>query len=124
MSEICEAVVRVTTTGSAGVATGQADSEALNGELLDIYIDFHASAPATTDTTISMQAPARGNLLVVTNSVTDGLFVPRAKPVDNANVAITNAHDRFALNGAVRVALAQCDALTDAVVAYIRYRRG
>ena len=58
-----------------------------------------------------------------TNAATDGLFTPRAKPVDNANAAITNAHDKFPLNGPLRVAVAQCDQLTDAVVAYIRYLR-
>lgn len=121
MAEIRQAVVRVTTTGGAGVATGQTDSDVIHGFLLDVHLNFHASAPATTDTTISLQEPALGDLLVVTNSATDALFAPRQKPVDNANAAITNAHDRFAINGKVRVALAQSDALTDAVVATIRY---
>ena len=64
-----------------------------------------------------------GNVLVVSNANTDALFHPRAKPVDNANVAITNAHDRFACHQKLNVAVAQADALTDAVTAYIRYLR-
>lgn len=122
MAEIGMETVKVTTTGSAGSAVGNSTSKPMNGFILDIYLDFHASAPgATTDTTVSLQSPSLGNILVVTNSATDVLVTPRAKPVDNANAAITNAHDKFPVNGTVKVALAQCDALTDAVVAYIRY---
>ena len=121
MSEVCLEIVRVTTTGVAGSAAGSAKSAAMNGELLDIYVDFHASAPATTDTTITLERG--GNVWAISNSVTDVFVAPRVKPVDNANAAITNAHDRFALNGALTVTLAECDALTDAVVVYIRYLR-
>lgn len=120
MSVVSE-TLRITTTGGAGVATGSATSKAFNGFLLDIYLNFHASAPATTDTTVAYDEPDFGNLLVVTNSVTDALIAPRVKPVDNANVAVTNAHDRFPLNGNITISLAQCDALTDALVATIRY---
>lgn len=123
MSEIVTEKVQVTTTGGAGVATGSADSPAMMGELLDIYLDFSASAPATTDTTIAFKEQG-GDVLVVTNSVTDARLHPRAKPVDNANVAITNANDKFYLNGALTISLAQCDALAPALTAYIRYKRG
>lgn len=118
---IYQEVVRVTTTGSAGAATGTATSQAMDGYLLDIYLDFHASAPGTTDVTIAYDTPARGNVFARSDSATDGFFAPRVAPVSNANAAITNAYDRFPLNGALTVSLAQCDALTDAVVAYIRY---
>ncbi len=122
MTEIVTEVVTVTTTGTAGAATGSADTPAMLGELLDIYLDFHVSAPATTDTTITFKE--RGdNVLAVANSVTDARFHPRAKPVDAANVAITNAHDKFYLSGALHIALAQCDALDPALTAYIRYKR-
>jgi len=121
--EIAQEIVRVNTTGAAGSALGQADSPVLHGFLLDIFLDYHASAPAgTTDVTISFKNRG-GNVLAVANAATDALFTPRVKPVDNANAAITNAHDRFPLNGPLTVAVAQCDQLTDAVVAYIRYLR-
>ena len=123
MAEIVTERVAVTTTGSAGSATGSGTSGVMNGFLLDIYLDFHASAPAgSTDTTIAY-ADRGGNIWAIANSSTDVLVAPRVKPVDNANAAITNAHDEFALSGKVTVSLAQCDALTDAVVAYIRYLR-
>jgi hypothetical protein len=123
MPEIVEEVVRVTTTGSAGSASGNADSPAMMGFLLDIYLDYHASAASTTDATIAFAAPARGNIAVVTDNKTDILIAPRMKLVDNAGAAITNSNDKFPLNGKINVALAQCDALTDAVVATIRYLR-
>lgn len=122
MSEIVTLVVPVTTVGSAGSAAGSGSTGAIMGFLLDIYLDFHASAPATTDTTITLTGRG-GNVLVVSNSVTDGLFAPRQKPVDNANAAITNAFDRFAITDGLTVTLAQCDALTNAVIAYIRVLR-
>lgn len=120
-SQICEEIVRITTTGSDGSATGNASSQKVRGFLLDIYLDYHASAPATTDVTVSHESPSKGNLLVVADNATDGLYAPRAKPVDNANAAITNAHDKFPLNGQVKITVAGCNALTNAVVAYIRY---
>lgn len=122
MAELVTSVVKVTTTGSAGSASGNADSEVINGWIENIFLDFHASAPATTDTTIAYKTRG-GNILAVTNSATDALFHPRAKAVDNANAAITDSHDRFAVNDKVNVALAQCDALTDAVTAYILWWR-
>jgi hypothetical protein len=113
--------VAVTTTGSAGSATGSGTISFLKGGHIEyVYLDFHASSPATTDTTIAYAAtPPGGNILVVTNSATDALFWPRAKPVDNANAAITNAFVHFPASGNVTVSLAQCDALTAAVTAYI-----
>ena len=114
--------VRVTTTGEDAAATGNADSKPIRGEVLGIFLDYHASTPATADVTIKAVDPADYNLLVVNNNTTDGYYAPRAKPVDNANSAITNAHAPFAVNGKVNVALAGGNALTDAVVAYIYYR--
>lgn len=115
--------VAVTTTGEAGSASGSADSVVLHGYLLDVYLDYHASAPgATTDVTITYKD--RGDtILAVANNATDGRYAPRQKPVDNANAAITNAHDRFPLNGKLTVAVAQSDALTACVTAHIRYAR-
>ena len=121
MAYIASVDVTVTTAGGAGVATGTTDSVSISGFLLDVYLNYHTSAPATTDVTISYATPAGGNILVVTDVNTDVLKTPRVKPVDNAGTAITNAHDRFPLNGTLTVAVAGCDALTGALVATIRY---
>lgn len=120
--EIGQTVVVIDTAGGTGVASGSGLSDAINGFLLDIALNFHASAPATTDTTISQEGPT-GTMLALANTATDGLYAPRVKPVDNAGAAITNAFGLYPLNGRVQVALAQCDPLAAALTATIRYLR-
>jgi hypothetical protein len=120
---IAQETISVTTTGSAGSATGTGRSGALSGFLLDVYLDFHASSPATTDTTIAYDEPDNGNILVVTNSSTDALHAPRKQVSDSAAAAIDGVYDLYPLNGNVTVALAGCDALTAAVVVRLRYLR-
>jgi hypothetical protein len=122
MAEIITERVAVTTTGSDASATGTGTTKSLHGFLLDVYLDFHASAPNTTDTTIAY-AERGGNIVAVANSSTDALIAPRQKLVDLANAAIADSHDRFALNGALTVTLAGCNSLTPALTAYIRYLR-
>ena len=122
MAEICQEVIKVTTTGSAGSATGDTTGNALKGFLLDIYLDYHDSAPNTSDVTVSF-AERGGNILVVENNATDGLYVPLKDTVDSAGAAISSVYDHFALNGRIKVAIAQADALVDCVTAYVRYLR-
>lgn len=125
--------IAVTTTGSAGAATGSATSSRIVGEILGIDVNFHASAPATTDTTIQADAISGGaaarNLIVITNSATDAYVVPTVPTVDAANAARLYAAGGTAVavnpivNGTVTVSLAQCDALTNAAVVTIHYER-
>lgn len=121
--ELAQAVVAVTTTGGAGVSAGTAKTPALQGYLEDIFVDWDGTAPATSDITISFVGPARGNVWALANSATDAFVVPRVKPVDNANAAITNAYERFALNGPLLVTVAQSNDLAPAVTVYVRYWR-
>jgi hypothetical protein len=121
--QIEQEVVRVTTTGSAGSATGTASSGAINGFLLDVYLDFHASAPATTDTTIAFDEPDLGNILVVTNSATDALYAPRKQASDSTGAAISGSYDLYPVNGNISVSVGGSDALANAVVVRLRYLR-
>jgi len=113
--------VAVTTTGSAGSATGSGSIHVTHPGFVEwIRLDFHASAPATTDTTIAHGAtPPGGNILVVTDSATDATIYPAAALVNTANSAITNSHRRIPVMGTVSVSVAQCDALTAAVTVYM-----
>lgn len=119
ISTIKTTTVTVTTTGSAGSATGSGSSGLLNGELLDVYLNFHASAPATTDTTIS--ETTFGSIMVKTDSSTDARYAPRMATHGPTATALT-WYDRYPLSDSIiTISLAQCDALTGAVVATIRW---
>lgn len=116
-------VLRATTTGSAGSATGTAVSDTpVFGYVVGVSLNFHASAPGTTDTTLRTKGDAGPSydILVVSNTATDAAgIVPHAKPVDSANAAITNAHAPFPVDDFLELSVAGSDALTDAVVAHV-----
>jgi len=120
MSEIRFEKVALTTTGSAGSAVGTGASALIQGFILDVYIDYHTSCPATADLTIAYTTRG-GNILVVSDNKTDGLYHPRAAPVDNAGAEIDGAHDWFAITDTLAISIAQADALTDCVTVYIKY---
>lgn len=113
--------IPVTTTGADGSATGSATSETLLGELIDLYLDFHASAPNTTDVTVAYSGLG-GNVLAVSNANTGALIAPRQKVVDNTNTAITDSHTPFVLSGPLTVSVAGSNALDPAVTVVVRVR--
>jgi hypothetical protein len=118
MSRIEYQQVAVTTTGGAGAATGEGTTIPINGLLLDIYLDYNAAAPATTDVTIS--DAVFGNLVVKSNNNTDCKLSPREQVCDGL-AADTGLYDLIPLNGVLTVSVAQADAHTDCVVATIRW---
>ena len=92
-------------------------------ELLAVRMDFHASAPASTDTTLSSPgAPVAVTLLTVTNSATAAWYYPTHQLDDASGSAITGAYIPAIVHGNLLVELAGCDALTDALTltAYVR----
>lgn len=116
----------VDATGSAGSAAGNTTSNhVLNGELVAIYLDYHASTPATADVTITLPNAPAATLLTITNSATDAWYFPRYIIHSEAGAALTGTsggdRTKHPLNGPVKVAIAQGDALTAAVTAYILY---
>lgn len=117
MEQINQKSVTINTTGGAGAATGSGTIEGLFGLLLDVYLDYHASAPNTTDTTI---ADDYGNILVVSNSATDALYSPRREVHDAAGAGLT-VYDYIILNGNLTVSVAECDQLASAVVVTVTY---
>lgn len=127
----CEAeTIAVTTTGSAGSASGSGKSLKNKGELLGIYLDFHASAPGTTDITIAEtgqdanHTPA--SIYAKANSVTDVYIIPGRLAVSNADAALTNdvTPRNYYFGKPLNVSIAQADALTDCVKATIFTRIG
>lgn len=112
--------VTVTTAGSAGSATGSADSEHIRGEILGILANYHASTPATADLTVEMKTSGI-DLYAKSNSATDAFVVPVIFGVDNADTALTSdvTPQHYCVADKVTVTLAQGDALTGAVVVTI-----
>ena len=115
--------IKVSTTGSDASATGSLVTALPLCELLAVYANFHASAPASTDTTISSPAdPVAVTLLTITNSATDAWYYPTHQLDDSSGSAITGAYIPAIVHGNLLVELAGCDALTDALTltAYVR----
>lgn len=118
MSEIAVSRIAITTTGSAGSATGSGTTIPINGFLLDVYIDYHASCPNTAD--VSISDAVFGNVLVVSNNNTDAWYAPRKATCDPA-AAATGLYDLIPLNGALTINVAQADALTNCAVVHVRW---
>ena len=114
--------ISVTTTGSAGSASGNATSSRMAmGEIVKIYVNFNASAPNTTDITIETATAPTETILVDANSCTDAWFYPARAHALNTDGSAINSWSRVWVEDYVKVSLAQCDALTAAVVVDIWY---
>jgi hypothetical protein len=126
---IREETIKVTTTGTAANATGAANSNAaISGHILALRIDYHASAPATTDVTITEHIGSVDwqTIHVETSSATDVMRYPRRAVEDNAEATVTydgtnEIYEPYVVNGQIRVAVAQADALTDCVTVGVLY---
>ena len=120
MSEIFIVTVPVTTSGGAGAATGSGATILVHGFLLDVFLDYHASCPNTADVTIS--DAVFGNIVVKSNNATDIWLAPRKQTCDVA-AADTGSYDLVPVNGPLTVSVAQADALTNCLVATLRFMR-
>lgn len=106
--------INVTTTGSAGSATGSGTSSSpVNGRLLAVHIDFTSQA-ATTDVTITSTQPTQ-TLLVTTDVNTDGWFYPRVLLDSTAGADLTAVYDAAPIDAYVSVAVGQGNAGSVAV---------
>ena len=116
-------IIKVSTTGSDASATGSRVTALPYCELLAVRMDFHASAPGTTDTTLSSPGgPVSVTLLTVSNSVTDAWYYPTHQLDDSSGSAITGAYIPAVIHGNLLTELAGSDALTDALVMTIFVR--
>lgn len=115
----------VTTTGSAGSATGSQTLAVPSGRVRAVAVDYHASAPATTDLTLKADGLADGStgnaLLTVTNTNTDipvrALGSPNAVDEGRAVTAATDATDGGGfVKHNLTVSIAQADALTNCAI--------
>lgn len=100
-------------------------SQPLEGKLLAVGLNYHASADAGTDVVVSVTDPAGPvhTLLTVSNNKTDGWYYPRAAATTSALVAITNSHVEIPFAGYLSVAVADggASALAPCVTADIYF---
>ena len=116
-------IIKVSTTGSDASATGSLVTALPYCELLAVYCNFHADAPASTNTTLSSPGdPVSVTLLTVTNSATDAWFYPTHQLDDSSASAITGAYIPAIVHGNLLTELAGSDALTDALTMTIFVR--
>lgn len=108
----------VTTTGADASGVGENTSVTISGALLNVYLKFHASAPATTDVTITEVGGAARTLLTLTNVNTSGNYPVRIAEVGVTGTAGTGVTPFYLPGVAIKVAVAGCNALTEAVVAF------
>ena len=110
--------VKITTVGGDGVAAGSAETQEIYGFLLDILLNYHASCPATADVTIS--DATFGTICVKTDNATDIRLAPRMATHDTA-AAATPVYDYYPVSGPLTFSIAQANALTDCLVAIVRW---
>lgn len=118
--------IAVTTTGGDGAATGDATGDMIfKGKLHAVYLDYHGSAPGTTDVTVSIASPVSANLLVVTDNATDGWYLPRYHTCSEAGATLLYAaggaevSEPMPVCGKITVAVAGSNALTNCVLAHV-----
>lgn len=110
----------VTTTGSAGSASGSATLFCGEGWIEWVDFDFHASAPgATTDTTVTVNEGRGDAVLVLTDTATDVRCYIREPAVSQTGAAITNSGEKIAINEPITVSMAQTNALDPALTFYV-----
>ncbi len=117
--------INCTTTGAAGSAAVTArSSRPISGKIVALFVDWHASAPATSDITITIESdddhPAI-DVYAKTNSVTDAWVYPYVQGTTTAGVAIAGVYQPVAGEGVVKVIIAESDALTNAAIVYVYY---
>ena len=116
--------LKVTTTGSAGSASGSGHLSLPISRLVAVHLNYDSAAPGgTTDVTITAPGnPASRTLLTVSNNATDGWYFPKEQDMGNTGSLITGSYSDPLIHDSLDMAVAQSDALTDAVVATVYVR--
>jgi hypothetical protein len=115
--------ISVTTTGSAGSASGDGYSaKPVCGEVYAIRVDWHASAPGTSDITITFEGDDNNPVVTQyakTDAVTDLWVYPVVQSTDTAGAAVSGIYQHPVGSGRIKASIAQSDALTNAAVVYV-----
>ena len=121
--------ISITTTGSAGSATGTATTGAtICGQVLRVDVDYSASAPSTADLTLKeVSDQIDTNIVTKSNSATDAQYYPTVQLTANDGTARTMDGTRplvdyYPVCDELIATLAQSDALTPSVTIAIYYK--
>lgn len=110
----------ITTTGSAGSATGLLRTPRIRGHIEAITIDYHASAPATTNIYIDEIGGLGQEVVARTDSTTDVSGSLRVGAIDKAGSAISGSAVRYFIDDHVlEITVNDSNALAAAVVVSI-----
>lgn len=105
-------VKEITTTGSAGSATGTATTYLNGARLVGVGVDYAAGQPATADLTITNDGRT---ILTLANTSTDVVVLPRVPVQDAVGANISGrGEEPPLLDGTVTIALAQANAAAPA----------
>ena len=124
---IREEVISVTTTGSDAAATGTGYSKAaIVGKILALRLNYHASAPGTTDVTITENDSVAQTIHTETDSATDVMRYPRRAVEDNAEATVEysnnySIYEPYVTTNQIKVAVSGSNALTACVVVSVIY---
>jgi len=121
--------IAVTTAGTDAAAVGAANTtRPICGRILKVRLDYHASAPNTTDVVITEYDVTTSweTIHTETDSTTDVTRYPRRPVEDASETTVTydgtnEIYEPFVVDGYVRVAVAGSNALTNCVVVTIFY---
>ena len=120
--------IEATTTGSAGSATGTGVSEhVVKGKVLRVDINYHASAPASTDITLAQtNEVVAANIVAKDNSATDATYYPRVQVTNNGGTGLTlegsePMAEPYVVCDTLTLTVSGSNALTNCVVADVYY---
>jgi len=118
-------VLQATTVGADGSAAGtDTSANQVRGKVQAVYLDYHGSAPVTTDVTLAAANTPTENILTITNNKTDAWYYPRKETVINDGTATYLRESvPYVIHDQLKLSVAQANALTDCVTAYVFFER-
>jgi hypothetical protein len=117
--------ITVTTTGEDGSASGVGYSaRPLVGEVVAMRVDWHASAPATSDIDVVCESDddhPEITLYSKDDSATDAWAYPTIEETDTGGTG-RGTYREIPVSGRIKVSVAQANALDPAVTVYLYVR--
>lgn len=117
-------IIKIATAGSAGAATGSGILALPPCEWLAAYLDYNASAPATTDVTFTAIGGDQADIasLTVTSTATNAWYFPGEQMDDSSASAITGAYKHPVIHNNLLIEIAQADALSPCLTVTVLVR--